>query len=257
MLLLLLSQATTMALVAARIGGFVVTSPFPGERLSGLARIAFVVVLSFLVTSFLPARGAPAELGLPLVATGVFEFLCGALIGACFHFLLAAADVVGGVSAQTSGLGAATLYDPANGAPDTAIGRALSLLAMLVALSAGAHRVALAYLLESFRALPIGVPMNVPLGAAVLVEVGGQCIVVGTRLAMPAIAVSLTVQAALAMISRAAPSLQIFSVGFAIMIAAGLATIAASLPAIAAGLVEQTGQLGALLDRLFEALSAR
>jgi len=108
-----------MALVAARIGGFIVTSPFPGERISAIARIALIVVLSFLATSFLPAPRVAAEIGLPLLASAVLEFLCGALIGACFRFLLAAADVVGGISGQTSGIGAATLYDPSIGAADS------------------------------------------------------------------------------------------------------------------------------------------
>lgn len=257
MLLALLAQATTTALVAARISGFVIVSPFPGERVSATGRIAFVVVLSFLATSFLPSPRVAPEVGFPLVASAALEFVCGTLIGACFRFLLATADVVGGISGQTSGIGAATLYDPAIGAADSAIGTSLSLLAVLIAIGAGAHRVALAYLLESFRALPIGGPIAVNAGASVLVETGGQCLVIGTRLAMPAIAVSLTVQSALAMISRAAPSLQIFSIGFSIMIASGIAALAASLPAIAQGLADQTGQLGLLLDRLFEAMAPR
>jgi flagellar biosynthetic protein FliR len=257
MLLSMLAQATMLALVASRISGFVVTSPFPGDRLPVTARLVLVVVLSFLAASFVPATAVKPEIGLPLFVAGTTEFLCGMLIGAAFRFLLAAADVVGGISAQSSGLGAASLYDPSIGAPDSAIGQVATILAILVALGVGAHRVAIAYLLESFRALPVGSPMGIPFGASVLVEVGGQCLVIGVRLAMPAIAVSLTVQAALAMVARAAPSLQIFSVGFSVMIAAGLAALMASLPAIGTGLAEQAGDLGPLLDRVFEALGAR
>lgn len=253
----MLAQASLLALVAARISGFVVTSPFPGDRLPTTARLALVVVLAFLAASFVPATAVKPELGLPLVVAAITEFLCGVMIGAAFRFLLSAADVVGGVSAQSTGLGAASLYDPSIGAPDSAIGQVMTLLAILVALGVGAHRVALAYLLESFRALPVGAAMNVPLAAPVLIDLGAQCLVIGVRLAMPAIAVSLTVQAALAMVSRAAPSLQIFSVGFSVMIAAGLATIMASLPTIGTGLAEQAGELSPLLDRLFEALGSR
>lgn len=253
----MLAQASLLALVAARIAGFVVTSPFPGERLPATARLALVVVLAFLAASFVPATAVKPELGLALIVAAITEFVCGVMIGAAFRFLLSAADVVGGVSAQSSGLGAASLYDPSIGAPDSAIGQVMTLLAILVALGVGAHRVALAYLLESFRALPVGAAMNVPLAAPVLIDLGAQCLVIGVRLAMPAIAVSLTVQAALAMVSRAAPSLQIFSVGFAVMIVAGLATIMASLPTVGTGLAEQAGELSPLLDRLFEALGSR
>ncbi len=249
------AQATMLALVASRISGFVVTSPFPGDRLPTTARLVLVVVLSFLAASFVPSTAVKPELNLALFVAATTEFLCGVLIGAAFRFLLAAADVVGGISAQSSGLGAASLYDPSIGAPDSAIGQVMTLLAILVALGVGAHRVALAYLLESFRALPVGGAMGLPLGASELVGVGGQCLVIGVRLAMPAIAVSLTVQTALAMVSRAAPSLQIFSVGFSVMIMAGLVTLMASLPAIGTGLAGQASDLAPLLDRLFEALS--
>lgn len=254
----MLAQAATLALVASRIAGFVVVSPFPGDRWPATARVALIVVLSYLTASFIPATGLPPEVGLPLIGAGIVEFLCGVIIGAAFRFLMAAADVVGGISAQTSGLGAASLYDPSTGSPDSALSQMMTLLAVCVALAIGAHRVALAYLMESFRVLPIGgVPWGVPFGMSVLVDMSGQCLVIGVRLAMPAIAVSLTVQSALAMVARAAPSLQIFSVGFAVMIVAGLATILASLPAIGTGLAEEMGQLGMLLDRIFESMGGR
>lgn len=254
----MLAQAATLALVASRISGFVAVSPFPGDRIPATARVALIVVLSFLTASLVPATAMRMELGLPLIGAAVVEFLAGLLIGAAFRFLMAAADVVGGVSAQTSSLGAASLYDPSTGSSDSALSQMMTLLAVCVALAIGAHRVAFAYLIESFRVLPIGaVPWGIPFGAAVLVDMSGQCLVIGVRLAMPAIAVSLTVQAALAMVARAAPSLQIFSVGFAVMIVAGLATILASLPAIGTGLAEEMGQLGMLLDRIFEAMGSR
>ena len=254
----MLAEAATLALVASRISGFVVVSPFPGDRIPATARVALIVVLSFLTASLIPATAMRMELSLPLIGAAIVEFLAGVIIGTAFRFLMAAADVVGGVSAQTSGLGAASLYDPSTGSSDSALSQMMTLLAVAVALAIGAHRVALAYLIESFRVLPIGaVPWGIPLGGSVLIDMSGQCLVIGVRLAMPAIAVSLTVQAALAMVARAAPSLQIFSVGFSVMIVAGLATILASLPAIGTGLAEEMGQLGMLLDRIFEAMGGR
>ena len=250
----LLDNAATLALVATRIAGFVVASPFPGERVHPSARVAVVVVLGFLVAHSLPMPAHLPELGVGMVIPASIEFACGALIGACFRFLLAAAEVLGGAAAQSTGLGAAALYDPGLGTHDTAIGQVISLFAMMIAVAAGTHRVAIAYLVESFRVLPIGGPTNVALGAPVLVDLAGQCLVIGVRLALPAIAISLAAQAALAMIARAAPSLQIFNVGFSVLIASGLVAIAASLPAIATGLAEHLSQLGPAIDRLLGAV---
>lgn len=255
-LLELLGQATTTTLVATRLAGFVVVSPFPGERVHTAGRMALVVVLAFLVAHTIPGPEHVPEIGLALVVPALTELMCGILMGACFRFVLAAADVVGGISAQTSGLGSASLYDPSIGATDTVLGTAMGLLSLCLALSTGTHRIALAYLIESFRSLPVGGPIAVHLGAPVLIDLGGQCLSVGVRLALPVIAVSLAVQSALAMIARAAPSLQIFSIGFSVLIVTGLLALAASLPAIGSGLLEQSRQLGPALDRLFEALAS-
>jgi flagellar biosynthesis protein FliR len=70
------------------------------------------------------------------------------------------------------------------------------------------------------------------------------------RLALPVLAISLAVQTALALVSRVAPSLQIFSIGFAVLVATGLVTFMASLRAIGTGILEHLGTLPGFLDEL-------
>jgi flagellar biosynthesis protein FliR len=72
---------------------------------------------------------------------------------------------------------------------------------------------------------------------------------------MPVVVISLATQTALALISRAAPSLQLFSVGLAVLIAASIMVLMASLGDITLGLGEHLGGLGPRLARVLLALT--
>ena len=115
------------------------------------------------------------------------------------------------------------------------------------------HRVALAGLLESFRALPVGTAMVHGPALAGCVELTVDAFAVGVRLGTPVVAVALVVQVGLAMISRAAPSLQIFNVGFAVLFASTVATVVMSLQDVMEALASHFGRLAMLVD---EALMA-
>jgi len=253
---LALAYATSLGLTAARVAGFVVVSPVPGEQAPAQTRVGLVILLSAVVAFMIaePAA-APPSIG-SLVVHACFELGLGLLIGLVFRFILAGADVLGGALSQASGLGAASLFNPALGAHDTPLGQVMSLFAMLLALGVGAHRVALSYLLESFRALPVGTMAPLPAAAPQIAELASAAIAVGVRLAMPVIAVSMAIQLVLALVARAAPSLQIFSVGFTFLILSGFVTVSLSLRAIAVGLVDHLGSLGGELERLLLSLAS-
>jgi flagellar biosynthetic protein FliR len=203
--------------------------------------------------SFAPGQSAPRELDLELAGRAVLELGCGVVVGIAFRFVFAAAEVLGGVLGQMTGLSTPSVLNPTMDSPETAVGRAVGLCAMLVALAAGVHRVALGGLLESFRALPVGTVMLLDAPMLRLVDLGIDAFVVGVRLGTPVVAAALLVQIGLALVSRAAPSVQIFSVGFAVMFTSGIVSLLASLDDMAAGLVAHFGSMAAFMD---EALTA-
>jgi flagellar biosynthetic protein FliR len=249
----LLANASLFALVASRIGGFVVVSPFPGQNVGKRQRVGLVVVLAWVACAFAPAEGAPRSLGLDLVGSALLEVIWGVLIGVAFRLMFAAAEVLGEVLGLVTGLGTPSVLNPTLDAAETPIARVVGLVAMLIALAMGVHRVALAGLLESFRAIPVGTAAALDTPLLRWVELGIDAFVVGVRLATPIMAIGLLVHVALAMISRAAPSLQIFTVGFAILFVSTLATLLTCFDDIAAGLASHFAQLASVLD---EALTA-
>ncbi len=249
----IIATAITMALVFCRVAGFMVLSPFPGSWVPKRPRVALVISLAFTVGLSIP-RAEGLSLDLLLVLAAANDFMVGALIGGAFRFVIAAAEFMAGMVSQASWLSAPVSMNPDLGAQSQVLGQISTLLALLVALSAGMHRMVIAYLFESFHVLPVASPMHISQGILPYVDLAGRSFDVGMRLALPVLAVSLAVQTALALISRVAPSLQIFSIGFAVLVATGLVTFSASLPAIAAGMLEYLRVLAPFLDDVLSRL---
>ncbi len=250
---LMLEQGLLVVLLLTRILGFVLTSPFPGEHVPRSAKVGLSVMLAFFCASTLPTPHEALDISLRLVGMVAAELGTGLTIGFSFRVLLSAADVAGDLVGQATGLGSASLFNPMFGSNETAVSRVLSLLALLLVLSSGAHRVVLAFLMDSFAAIPVGQgrpAMALPVLLAAFVD----AMTVGVQLAMPVIAVSLVLQVALAMVARIAPSLQIFNVGFALLIVVGLFTLFATLRDLGTVLISHLGKLPDTLERLFESI---
>ncbi len=247
---LIVENAALFALVFSRIAGFVVVSPFPGQNVSRTQRASLVIVLAWAAMSFAPRARIPTDIGLELFAQAALEIGCGVVVGVAFRFVFAAGEVLGSVLGQMTGLSSPSVLNPTMDSPETAIGRIIGLCALLLALSAGTHRVAIGGLLESFRALPVG--GEAVRGAPLLrfVDLGTDAFVVGVRLATPIVGVALLVQLALAMVSRAAPSVQIFSVGFGVLFTSGMLSLITCLGDMAAGLNAHFASLAPFVDEV-------
>jgi flagellar biosynthetic protein FliR len=254
---LALTYAATFALVLSRIAGFVVVSPFPGANVGRTQRVGLVFGLAWVATLYAPAAAAPREIALPLLFAAVQELACGLVIGLAFRFLFMAAEVAGQLLSQAVGLSSATTLNPTLGAQDMILSRVVTLLALLLALGAGIHRVALGYLLASLRALPVGTPMSLSGTSMVFVDLSITSFAVGVQLAMPVIGVMFVVHLGLAMIARAAPALQIFSVGLSVLLATGSLVLLASLHDVGTGFIVHFGALSRWLDMLLVSLSGR
>jgi flagellar biosynthetic protein FliR len=254
---LLLSQAGGFALVFSRIAGFVATSPFPGNNVSKTQRVGLVCVLSWVATPIASFARVPNGIGAMLAASAMLEIGCGVAIGLTFRFVLAAADVAGAALSQGSGLSAANILDPTSGTQEPALGRVITLMTMLLALSVGAHRVVISYLLESLRVLPVGTHIDLAGALPVFIAMSSNALLVGVRLALPVVAVSLVLQLTLAMIARAAPSLQIFSVGLSLLVLTSLTILIDGIHEISAGMLIELASVGPHLDQLFSRLAGQ
>jgi flagellar biosynthetic protein FliR len=106
----------------------------------------------------------------------------------------------------------------------------MQLFAIALLLSLNAHVVMLDALRSSIDLIPVGTVGHLQQGLWQTMALGGSLFALGLRFAAPVIAVVLMVNIALAVLSRAAPQLNILSLAFPVQILAGLAALVALVP---------------------------
>jgi len=223
-------------LATARFGMFVVISPMPARDVPTKFRAAVAVVLAVFAANLDEHRLPVEDLTLALVPHVITEILIGGVIGFTVRIILSSAEVLGGLLGQAVGLSFAQIYDPGRAESTDPLARITTLLAMGIAFGLGAHRIVLGYLLESMRALPLGGHVAISASGGALFDTLAQSFEAGVRLGLPALAISVITQLAVAFVSRAAPALQIFSVGMSVTAGAALLVVIVGMPDMAAGL---------------------
>ncbi len=191
-------------------------------------RVGLSLAVGLLVeqVATIAAPGGPA-----LVGAVIGEIAIGAAVGVMLQAIFASAQVAGEMLSQAMGLGFATILAP-GGLTSPVLTTFLSLLMWLAFVGNDGHARLFALIVESYRTLPPGT-MADPLE---VVRFGGVALSTGLMLALPVAAVLVIVNLWLAVLARSAPQLNLFSIGFATLMAAGLAALPLAFPALLAGM---------------------
>jgi flagellar biosynthesis protein FliR len=246
---LLMNMAITFALVATRMAAFVAVSPFPGPQVPTNIRVGVALLLAMAAAPLVMGGHHPA-IGLPLLMAAIGEAMTGAAIAFVFRVGMSAAEVLGSALAHSMGLTFASSYDPTQSASSDALTRIVSNAAMLVAFAIGAHRVVIGAAVGSLRVVPVGGALDVATYAPGLLTWVARSIECGLGLAVPAMTVSIVVQVAIGLVARAAPSLQVFSVGLTVSLASGLVVVLSGFRDSLAGFAAHAMDLGHVLERV-------
>ncbi len=244
-----------LVLLALRVGGLLLVAPaFSAKSVPVKVRTGVLLLFTLLLA---PAAVAAARPGLPALEVTPAAFLAESLVGFAVGFgaavLVGAVETAGDLMSTTVGLSGASLLDPLNGASSTVLAQFAQLFAVTVLLSVGGHLVMLEALAESVRAVPLGAPVDVEAGLAALVAGGATLFVLGLKFAAPVIAATMIGNVALAVLTRVAPALNVFTVAFPIQIAIGLAAIVAALGATATWFAGWPAHFAGTIGRYFAA----
>ena len=215
----------------ARILALIATAPITSsQQFPVTAKIGLAVLLTTLVAPTLPAPAAidPGSLqGLMLLAR---EILLGVGMGLAMRVVFAGIGMAGDVIGLQMGLGFAQFYDAQAGAQVPVIGQFLGLLASLVFLSLNGHLMLIAALVDSFHTVPVESTQTLAEGCMAFAKWGSMIFQAAVLLSLPLIAALLVTNSALAVLSRAAPQLNVFAIGFPITILVGFIVLMVTLP---------------------------
>lgn len=234
-----------------RILGLISTAPLFGNvSVPATIKIALGAALAIIVAPSVPALPAADPMSLAGLAIMAQQLLIGIAMGFSIRIVFGCAEMAGEMAGMTMGLGFATFFDPQSEGHSSAISQFFSLITLMVYLATNLHLVLLSTLVDSFHTLPISAT---PVGAGVFHQValwGGTIFSTGVQLALPIIAALLITNLALGILTRAAPQLNIFGIGFPITIGAGLIMIAATLPYMTTPLERLFNEGIAVMQRL-------
>jgi len=214
----------------ARILSLIASAPvignpsLPRRVKIGLALLITMVVAPLVAT---PAGIEPASLpGLLVLAQ---QILIGLAMGFAMHVVFHATEMAGEIIGLQMGLGFATLYDYSVPGQIPVIGQYMGIIMSLVFLAINGHLLLLSALVQSFQALPIA-PMTAASGLHALVDWASAIFSYGLALSLPLLAALLITNVALGVLSRAAPQLNLFAVGFPATILIGMLMLGLALP---------------------------
>ena len=217
----------------ARVAGVLSVAPVIGSAQIP-ARIR--IVLSVLITITLLSAVGPIPdvdpLSLPGVAVTISQFIIGALIGFTLLILFNILSVAGESIAAAMGLGFAMMSDPISGQQTPVVSQFYSILATLLFLALDGHLALIRLMANSFSLVPVSDVLN-PEGFWTVVAWSGVLFAGAMMVALPALVAMLAVNLVMGVITRAAPQLNIFSVGFPLTMTIGFVVILISLPSFA------------------------
>lgn len=173
----------------------------------------------------------------PLSPQGLLEvanqLTIGVLMGLILQVVMAAVVVAGQSISNALGLSMATLIDPALGNVPT-VAQFLIVLATLIFVGLGGHAMLLGLVVESFASLPIGKPLVTSAAWPQLLAWSSMMFLGALLIALPVMVTLLFITVGVGVITRAAPSLNIFSVGLPVTIVLGFVVFMIALSSIGA-----------------------
>jgi len=215
---------------AARILGFIASAPLwntPG--IPRRTRLILGLAITLALAPALPPMPsvAPGSLaGLGILAT---QMLVGIAMGFAARIVFAAVELAGEFIGFQMGLSFATFYDPMNSSQSPVVTEFMTLISFLLFLSLNGHLMYVATLAQSFQAIPVG-PLPPGAGSWLnLAELGGKIFASGLLLSLPVIVALMITNLGLAVLTRAAPQLNIFALGFPLTLLGGFVALAVAM----------------------------
>ncbi len=230
-----------------RIAAMLMIAPIFGARMVPVRiRLIMALLLTWVVLPLLP----PVPVVNPVSASGALitaqQMLIGLAIGFSLQLLFATLILAGQAVAMGMGLGFASMVDPQNGVNVPVLGQYYVVIATLLFLALNGHLALIRVLVDSFQSLPVGIDSLTREDFRTIAGWGTRLFSDALMVALPAVASILLVNLAFGVVSRAAPQLNVFGVGFPVTMALGFVAIVVAISSLLPQMQQLIGEaLGA------------
>ena len=244
--------AVTLAallLGTARATGFVLLAPpFNSRTIPAPVKGAFAMALSLLLSTQI-APSLPEPTAGFLVVAAVTEVVIGAALGFVVQVLFTAVQMAGDIIDVAGGFSLQPAYDPMSLTMSSSIGKLHYLLATTLLFTSGGHLLLVRGFVTSYEGLPLGGMIDTAQLGQAMMQALALMFLAALQIAGPMVAVLLLADVALALLSKAAPALNIFALGFPVKIMLTLTLLGLTFPLLPTA-------LDGLLDTAVQAMTA-
>lgn len=228
-----------------RIAALVGAAPLLGTKSVPMRiRISLALALTVVIVPVIPAAPTVDLFGAAGVAITVQQVLIGLAMGFSLQLVFAAFVLAGQLIGTTMGLGFASLNDPVTGVMVPTVSQFYTVMVTLLFFSLDGHLVLIEVLADSFYSLPVGARGVSATGLWELVGWASHLFSGAVLIALPAMVALLVVNIGFGVITRAAPQINIFAVGFPVTLILGMLVMWITLPSV-------LPQLQTLLEDVF------
>ena len=205
--------------------------PVLGQRsVPARVRIGLALLIVVAAQPSLPAMPeVPLDSALAFLLV-VQNVLVGLTLGFAVRVVFAAVEFAGELVGLQMGLNYAGFFDPASGGQVTATGRFFGTLVGLLFIVINGHLLVVAAVVQSFRVFPVAPEPFAFLRALQPQVWGSEVFSLGLWIALPIVAMLLFVNLVLGVISRVAPQMNVFAIGFPMTLGVGLLGMLFTLP---------------------------
>ena len=207
-----------------RISALLLAAPLVSLRVVSVRiRIALALLLTIFIYPMLdlPAIDATSAYGIRLITQ---ELFIGILFAIVLQVVNAAMVLAGQSMSMSMGLGMAQTIDP-NAGQVPVLASFLVVLSTLIFLSVGGHLIMIKLILQSFEVLPIGGAIDVKETLGNVIEWTAMAFLGAVLVALPIMLTMMLINLCIGIVTRAAPALNIFAVGFPAMVLTGMILI--------------------------------
>jgi flagellar biosynthetic protein FliR len=226
-----LSEASLIALLLAAVRAaawLVITPPFNTRSVPGPVKALLSVAIALPIAPGLTAQ-VPRLAGGELVLAAAEQVVVGAALGFITSLFFAAIQAAGSIIDLFGGFSLAFAFDPFAMTGTSVFGRFYNIVATALLFATDAHAMILRGFTQSYRSLPLTGTLSLDTLSALLTGGLGQMFLAALQIAGPLVAVLFCTDVALGLLTRVAPALNVFALGFPIKILLTLGVAGAAL----------------------------
>lgn len=216
-----------------RIGAMLSIIPLYGIR---AVPVRTKIILTLFITIVIaPALDVPPAVD-PFTWLGILyimqQVLIGLAMGVIFLVVFQAFVIAGHLIAMGMGLAFAQMVDPGTGVNSPIVSQYFTIIVTLLFLALNGHLLVIQVVVDSFEYLPVGANFLNTESLRLIFEFGSYMFSAGVLIALPAITALLLINISFGVVTRAAPALNIFAVGFPVTLLVGLIMLSLTTPII-------------------------